>query len=164
MPVSCSVMGLVNLFHVGAGCLSLLLMVLAVCLILLGVRFLGFALVAAAIGIVMVQLATRIRHIRAISHLRVRRGALEVLDNKTGAWLPVNAIERIRREDFPYADPWRPITLGYPGLSIALRGGSKPVEHLYPPGLEEQRDEAFRCLMRHYPELIENGNAGAISR
>ena len=91
-----------------------------------GIILLGIALVLAAS-----QVASRLKHIRKIRALRMSNNNLEVRHPVSNAWLPAASIESFRKEDFSFVDPWRPITVGYPGIEIRLKGVSQPAEDLF---------------------------------
>ena len=50
--------------------------------------------------------------------------------------------------EFSHPDPWRPSTVGFPGSEDQLEGVIKPVELLYPYGLEDERDEMYVYLRK----------------
>lgn len=148
-------LGILNLVHFGAVVLAGFLIVLGFCAYFLGLKTTAAVLFVLPTAIGASQFVSRFRHIRRISRLRERGGCLEVFDQDTQRWLPQTMIQGVARKDFPYPDPWRPITIGYPGLHIELRGKRRAVEHLFPPGLEEHRDAVFRLLVKRFGEGFE---------
>ncbi len=97
------------------------------------------------------QLVSRWHYISGLSSLRLGRRGLEVKDREGDQWVGSERVEGVEKTFFPYSDPWRPITVGFPGIRIELSGRDRPVEHLLPYGMEAQRDRAFDRLT----ELLE---------
>ncbi len=105
----------------------------------------GSLLVLGAI-LLLIQLVSRLRHIRDLRTLRERAGSLEVRVPSSSQWVPVVRITSAHKGDFPRPDPWRPITLGYPGIEIKVSSISEPIKQLYPCGLEDLRDQVYDYL------------------
>lgn len=101
------------------------------------------------------QVYSRIVHVRFIRQIRQRSGILEIFDRESGRWVPATGITGMRKEFFLYADPWRPITLGYPGIELSLEGASSKAEILYPYGLDYERDRLFAYLARLYQDKVD---------
>jgi xanthosine utilization system XapX-like protein len=141
-----------GLAHVGALVLAGLLVLSAIlALILFASPAPGLALLGLATLILSVQLVSRVRHVRALNRIRCSNGQLGFWSDEARAWIPAARVESVCRKDYAYADPWRPVTLGYPGIEIRLAGLTRPVEQLYPAGTEELRDAMFRYLSRRLP-------------
>jgi hypothetical protein len=142
--------GCLNLVHSGA-------IVLAVLFLASGWWLAGRSTVASIIllslaGLILCsQIISRLRHMRELDCLRNRRGKVEFWDDGVKRWVSEDRIERIVRKNFSYSDPWRPVTLGYPGIEVFLSGVPEPVEVLYPAGLEELRDSVFEYLSGRHP-------------
>ncbi len=145
--------GALNLVHYGAAFLAILFVVSGL-LLLRFVRGVGVVLLALAALLLLVQLVSRVRHVRSLDRIRCVRGTVELWSDEAGAWVSEDRVERIASKRFLYADAWRPITLGYPGIEVELSGISEPVELLYPPGFEELRDRMFAYLSRRHPKNI----------
>lgn len=145
--------GAVNLVHYGAAFLAILSAVTGI-LMLRFARVVGMALLGFAALLLLVQLISRVRHLRSLNRIRFARGALELWSDEADAWISEDDVERITSKRFPYADAWRPITLGYPGIEVKLSGISEPVEQLYPPGFEEMRDRMFAYLSHRHPDKV----------
>jgi hypothetical protein len=94
------------------------------------------------------QLVSRIKHVRKLSALKFEQGELTVYD-KDGLHHSWRLIAKIRKKEYLYCDPWRPITVGYPGIEISLDGQNEPVEHLCAYGMEEDRDELYELLQKY---------------
>lgn len=90
-----------------------------------------------------VQIISRVKHILAIRSLLFQDGKWRVFDRNKGNWYAIHDIEKVRKDFFVFADPWRPITIGYPGREIKLMGIEKPVLHLCPYGCDELRDQIY---------------------
>lgn len=112
----------------------------------------GAVMLAIALVLVAGQVLTRLKHIREIRALRMSHHELEAKHPVSNNWLPATAIESFRKEYFPFPDPWRPITVGYPGIEIRLKGVSQPIEDLFAYGMDELRDRVFECLKERYPD------------
>jgi len=145
--------GAVNLVHYGAAFLAILSAVTGV-LMLRFARGVGVALLGFAALLLLVQLVSRVRHLRSLDRIRYVRGTVQFRSDEAGAWVSEDRVERIASKRFLYADAWRPITLGYPGIEVKLSGIREPVELLYPPGFEELRDRMFAYLSRRHPNDI----------
>ena len=105
-----------------------------------------------AVVILIGQVKSRIKHAGKIRALRMRGGRLVVRHPKSDGWLPAEKIASFRKTFYAYADPWRPFTIGYPGIEIRLRGISSPAEDLFAYGMTEQRDRVFEYLKNLYPD------------
>jgi hypothetical protein len=140
-----AIAGFSTLMHWGA-------VMLAVVLGAAGIVCFFFSVIAAIILIALsgmfliVQIISRMRHMSAIMAVRPQGSSFYVLDHKTGRRYLPNDVRGVSKKEFEYSDPWRPITVGYPGLKIELANVKEPVEHLYPWGLESLRDEMFLYL------------------
>ena len=137
--------GILNMMHYGAVLLAVVFIVGG----LLASRSLLTSVALVAVGgiILLTQIWSRLRHIRGLRRLRDRNGRLEVYERTSGQWISAEAITNVRRKEFPYSDPWRPITVGYPGLAIQLASLDEPIEVLYAYGLEDLRDEVYDYLV-----------------
>jgi hypothetical protein len=151
------VLGAIGLFHFGAVVLALLAIASSVVVLIFDKTTIAALLAFFGAGLFLIQFISRIRHILAISCLRVRNGQLQVFDPAIKRWLPSTAITEISKKDYPYPDPWRPITIGYPGLELHLRDKTEAVEHLFAPGMEVLRDEVFDLLKR---QILKNTGSG----
>ncbi len=141
-PISLG-MGVLNMVNHSA-------LVIALVFLLLGwvidhYFWLGSLIVFLSRQVLKSQLTSRISHVRKLAAFRIERGELCVYD-KHGSRDGWSQIARIRREDFLHCDPWRPITIGYPGIEIILEGHGEPIEHLCAYGMEEDRDEIFELV------------------
>ena len=145
--------GAINLVHYGAAFLAVLFVVTGL-LMLRFARAVGLALLGLAALLLLVQLVSRVRHVRSLDRIRCVRGTVELWSDEASAWVSDHRVERIASKRFLYADAWRPITLGYPGIEVKLSGIREPVELLYPPGFEELRDRMFAYLSRRHPANI----------
>ncbi len=94
------------------------------------------------------QFTSRIMHVRKLAAFKFEDGELYVYD-KHGLRHSWRRITRIRRDSFLHCDPWRPITIGYPGIEIILAGQGEPIEHLCAYGMEEDRDEIFDLIQQY---------------
>jgi hypothetical protein len=92
------------------------------------------------------QVVSRVRFIRGLSAIRPFEGGVEIFHTENRRWYPGSSVTSLAKKDFAYADPWRPITVGFPGIEIGLKGISTPAEVLFPYGLEEHRDKVFEHL------------------
>jgi hypothetical protein len=151
------VLGAIGLFHFGAVFLALLAITSSVVVLVFDKTMIAALLAFLGTGILLIQFLSRIRHILDISYLRVRNGQLQVFDPATKRWLPSTAITEISKKDYPYPDPWRPITIGYPGLELHLRDRTEAIEHLFAPGMEVHRDEVFDLLKR---QIVKDTGSG----
>ena len=138
---------IVNMAHVGAVLLALVFLILGLSLLA------WFSTVAKvffvlSLIVITVQIASRIRFIRKIRIVRHVEGEIEFFDRPSNKWLPGKRIIRIATKEFSHSDPWRPLTVGFPGIEIQLEGVTKPVELLYPYGLEVDRDEMYVYLRK----------------
>jgi hypothetical protein len=103
-------------------------------------------LLALSAWILGVQVVSRVRFIRGLSAIRPFEGGVEIFYAENRRWYPGSSLTSLAKKDFAYADPWRPITVGFPGIEIGLKGVSTPAEVLFPYGLEEHRDRVFAHL------------------
>jgi hypothetical protein len=140
--------GFMNLMHWGA-------MMLAVLFGAIGLVCFFFSALASIVlfslaGLLLVvQIISRARHMFTIRAVRRSGNSFVVLHRKTGQRFSPHDIRCVRKKDFPYSDPWRPITIGYPGLEIQVMNFEDTIEHLYPCGLEDLRDKMFTYLKEH---------------
>lgn len=118
----------------------------------------GAALLSIGALFLLIQILTRNTHIQEGRRLRLRRGTPQLLDPQTGGWKALDELESsivsITKDYYPFADPWRPFTLGYFGIAITLRDREQPVLHLLPWGLESLRDDQFKWLEERFPNLL----------
>jgi len=138
---------IVNMAHVGAAFLALVFLILG-----LGLHA-WFPIVAnvflvLSLILIIVQIVSRIRFIRTLRTIRHVQGEIEFFDRPSNKWLPGSRIKRIVKREFSHSDPWRPLTVGFPGIEVQLEGVIKPVELLYPYGLEVERDEMYVYLRK----------------
>lgn len=101
--------------------------------------------------ILLVQVISRVRFIRSLDAIRPFEGNVEIYHAENRRWYPGDSITSVAKKDFAYADPWRPITVGFPGIEIVLKGVSTPAEVLFPYGLDEHRDKVFDHLAELFP-------------
>jgi hypothetical protein len=94
------------------------------------------------------QVTSRIEHVRELGAFKFEEGELVVYDGD-GIRHSWRSISRIRKDHFSYSDPWRPITIGYPGIEIHLEGRDEPIEHLCAYGMDEDRDEIFDLVQQY---------------
>ena len=140
--------GVLNLMHIGAVLLGLLLL-LGGFVSLFFFKSVAVICILLSILIFVTQVYTRIAHILEIQSIRKKGNAILIYHHKAGRNFNASEILSIEKKDFAYADPWRPITLGYPGIEINLKNESVPAEHLYPYGSEELRDRMYLYLDRY---------------
>ncbi len=138
---------IVNMAHVGAAFLALVFLILGFSLLawfpIVAKVFLVLSLI-----LITVQIVSRIRFIRTLRIIRYVQGEIEIFDRASNQWLPGRRIKRITKREFSHADPWRPLTVGFPGIEVQLEGVIKPVALLYPYGLEDERDEMYLYLRK----------------
>ncbi len=141
------ILAIVNMTHVGAAFLALVFLILGFSLLawfpIVAKVFLVLSLI-----LITVQIVSRIRFIRTLRIVRHVQGAIEIFDRPSNKWLPENRIKRIAKREFLHPDPWRPLTVGFPGIEVQFEGVIKPVELLYPYGLEDERDEMYVYLRK----------------
>ncbi len=141
------ILAIVNMAHAGA-------VLLALVFLKLGFSLLAWFPIVAKVFLVLslilitVQIVSRIRFIRTLRTIRHVQGEIEIFDRASNQWLPGRRIKRIAKREFSHADPWRPLTVGFPGIEVRLEGVIKPVALLYPYGLEHERDEMYVYLRK----------------
>ena len=143
--ISEAISGFTSLIHWGAIMLALLFTILGIICVFVSL-LLALLLFSLAVLILLIQIISRMRHMLKIRTVRPSRNSFYVFDIKTGKKFLPEDIRRVRKKSFEYADPWRPITLGYPGLEIELANVDYTIEDLYPWGLESLRDMMFTYL------------------
>ncbi len=94
------------------------------------------------------QVISRIKHVKQLGAFKFEDGELFVYD-KHGLRFSSRLIVKIRKKDFLYCDPWRPITIGYPGIEIMLDGQEEAIEHLCAYGMDEDRNEVFDLVQSY---------------
>jgi hypothetical protein len=127
---------------------------LGVVLLIGGVSWPKYMVAELGVLFLMIQALSRYRLIRRIRKLREKDGQLEALVAEPNKWVSVDGLKRVVATNFPYADPWRPISLGYPGLKLYIDGVEEKVEVLFAYGMESARDEAVEELAERYPDAI----------
>ncbi len=141
------ILAIVNMAHAGAVLLALVFLILGFSLLawfpIVAKVFLVLSLI-----LITVQIVSRIRFIRTLRTIRHVQGEIEIFDRASNQWLPGRRIKRIAKREFSHADPWRPLTVGFPGIEVRLEGVIKPVALLYPYGLEHERDEMYVYLRK----------------
>lgn len=143
--LSSAISGFTSLMHMGAIMLAILFGVIGVVCFFFSV-FTATVLFSLAGLLLVLQIISRATHMSKIRAVMPSGSSFYVLNRKTGKRFAPDDIQCVRKKDFDYSDPWRPVTLGYPGLEIQLVNVKEPVEHLYPWGLTSLRDEMFRYL------------------
>jgi len=83
------------------------------------------------------QILSRLKHIKEIRALRFQGDRLEVRHPESQNWLPAENIVSFQKQNFIYADPWRPFTVGYPGIEIRLKDVSSSADDLFAYGMEK---------------------------
>jgi hypothetical protein len=139
--------GALNMMHFGAALLAIVFLLAGAVLLFVYPRA-SPALMALAAIILTVQVASRLRHIRQLRTVREQNGRLQVYVRSSGRWVTVDTLTEVRKKQFPYADPWRPITVGYPGIELRIPSLDDPAEVLFPYGLEHLRDEVYAYLTK----------------
>ncbi len=143
---------IVNMAHVGAVLLALVFLILGLSLLAwfstVAKVFLGLSLI-----LITVQIVSRFRFIRTLRIIRHVQGQIEIFDRPSNKWLPGSRIKRITQREFTHADPWRPLTVGFPGIEVQLEGVIKPVALRYPYGLEDERDKMYLYLRKALPHM-----------
>ncbi len=132
---------IVNMAHTGAVLLALVFLILGLSLLAWFSTMAKVFLVLSLI-LIAVQIVSRIRFIRTLRIVRQVQGEIEIFDRASNTWLPGSRINRTTKREFSHADPWRPLTVEFPGIEVQLEGVIKPVALRYPYGLE---DERIRC-------------------
>ncbi len=138
---------IVNMAHAGAASLALVFLILGLSLLAWFSTVAKVFLVLSLI-LITVQIVSRIRFIRTLRIVRHVHGEIEFFDRPSNKWLPGSRIKRIAKKEFSHADPWRPLTVGFPGIEVQLEGVTKPVELLYPYGFEDERDKMYVYLRK----------------
>jgi uncharacterized membrane protein len=141
---------IVNMAHPGAALLALVFLILGFGLLAWFSTVAKVFLVLSLI-LITVQIVSRIRFIRTLRIIRHVQGQIEIFDRPSNKWLPGSRIKRIAKREFSHADPWRPLTVGFPGIEIQFEGVIKPVALLYPYGLEDERDKMYLYLRKSTP-------------
>jgi len=143
-----AIVGFMNLMHSGAIMLAFLFGVIG--LVCMFFSALASAILLSLAGLLLVvQIISRARHMFKIRAVRRSRSSFTLLHPKTRQRFSPDDIQSVRKKDFLHPDPWRPITLGYPGLEIQLANVEEAIEHLYPCGVEDLRDKMFTYLKEH---------------
>lgn len=140
------VMGVLNMSNVVAVLFALTVLISGFVTIFFSL-LIGCALLALAVWILVDQFCSRFSHVRAIRALRIKRGRLEVRVAEND-WRADVVILDVAAEDFPYADPWRPFTLGYPGIRLRVRSSGREflVEDIFAYGMAPARDDVVQFL------------------
>lgn len=133
---------------------SVILVALAILLIIIGAILSNYYVAGFGVFILALQIKSRYRFVRDIRKLREVDGRLEALVSESRGWVSVDGLKRIAITNFPYADPWRPITLGYPGLILKIDGVDEDVEVLFAYGLDLARDDVAEMLVKRYPAAV----------
>lgn len=133
--------------HVGAAFLALVFLILGLSLLAWFSTVAKVFLVLSLI-LITVQIVSRIRFIRTLRNVRHVQGEILIFDRPSNTWFPGSRIKRLAKREFSRPDPWRPLTVGFPGIEVQIEGVIKPVELLYPYGLEEERDEMYVYLRK----------------
>jgi hypothetical protein len=113
--------GVINLAHCGEVVLAMLVLVGGGILLVIS-RVAGDILLGIAGFLFLVQVVSRVRHIRRLDHIRHKKGEVQVWSDDLRAWIGEARIERINRQEFHYPDAWRPISITLPGIEIHLSG------------------------------------------
>ncbi len=114
--------------------------------------YLGLALICYSLYIPINQIISRIKCIKDMRAVRIKNVKLEIRSPHTSQWLSDPSVVSFSKRTFPYSDPWRPFTIGFPGIEIVLKNFEKPLKVLFPYGLETSRDEVFEVLNSDFPE------------
>ena len=146
--ISDAIVGFMNLMHWGTILLALLFGVIGLMCVFFSVLA-AIVLFSLAGLLFFVQIFSRVHHMFTIRAVRPSGNSFVVLNRKTGQRYSPEEIQCIRKKEFHYSDPWRPITLGYPGLEIQLANIEETIVHLYPCGLDNLRDKMFAYLKEH---------------
>ena len=144
------VIAVVNMAHVGAIFLALLFLIFGLALIF-WFPLIGEILFAISLWIIAVQVVSRVKFIRKLEAIRPTEGKLKIFHPGTKRWVPGNLVTGIVKEDYASPDPWRPVTLGFPGITITLKGIPEPAEVMFPYGFEDFRDRVFDYLTNSLP-------------
>ena len=138
--------------HVGAVLLALVFLILGLGLLAwfstVAKVFLGLSLI-----LITVQIVSRVRFIRTLRIIRHVQGEIEIFDRASNKWLPGSRVKRITKTEFSHSDPWRALTVGFPGIEVQLEGVIEPVALLYPYGLEDERDQMYLYLGKALPHM-----------
>ena len=137
--------GFMNLMHWGAIMLVLLFGVIGLVCLFFSIPA-SLVLFSIAGLLLVVQITARAHHMFTIRSIRRSGRSFTVLQRKTGQRFSPADIRCVRKKEFLRPDPWRPITLGYPGLEILLSNVEETIPHLYPCGQEDLRDKMFIYL------------------
>ncbi len=129
--ISDAIVGFMNLMHWGTIMLAALFGVIGLACVFLSVLA-AIVLFSLAGLLFVLQIISRVHHMFTIRAVRPSGNSFAVLHRKTGQRFSPDQIQCIRKKEFFYSDPWRPITLGYPGLEIQLANIKEATEHLYP--------------------------------
>ncbi|MBI2360017.1 MAG: hypothetical protein HYV04_14170 [Deltaproteobacteria bacterium] len=152
------VAGVVNMSNQGVVFLALVCGILGLLLVYWFPRLGGLLLVGSAFTLI-VQVVSRVRYISKLQTIRPVPGGVEIFHWPSKRWLPGTLITTIAKEDFAYADPWRPITIGHPGIDITFQDVPEPAQVLFPYWLEWHRDQVFDYLARLFPDKIDRDSA-----
>lgn len=147
------VIALLNMAHLPALVFGLLLLMVGLATVP-KFSWLSKILLAIAAWIILAQVISRLWFIRSLYAIRPSQGGVEVFHAENRRWYPGSSVMSLAKKDFAYADPWRPITVGFPGIEIDLKGVSTPAEVLFPYGLEEHRDRVFDHLERLFADRV----------
>jgi hypothetical protein len=143
---------IVNMAHAGAVLLALVFLIVGLSLLAWFPTVAKVFLVLSLI-LITVQIASRIRFIRKLRIIRHVQGEIKIFDRPSNKWLPGSRIKKITKREFSHSDPWRPLTVGFPGIEVQLEGVTEPVAVLYPYGLEDERDRMYVYLRNALPQM-----------
>ena len=152
------ILAAINMFHVGVILASLVTGLLSGILWAFGQTVWSLVFVGIAVLGLTQQVISRVVHVRAIRCLRIKNGQYQVQNPHSGKWVDFDDVVSFEKTDFLYADPWRPFTLGYPGIRFALKrdagstGGPLILaEDMFGYGMDPVRDRVFEKLRQKYP-------------
>ena len=143
---------IVNMAHAGTVLLALVFLILGLSL-LAWFSTVAKVFLVLSLFLITVQIVSRIRFIRTLRIIRHVQSEIEIFDRPSNKWLPGSRIKRITKKEFSHADPWRPLTVGFPGIEVQLEGVIKPVALRYPCGLEDERDKMYLYLRKALPHM-----------
>lgn len=148
----------INLFHVGVVLASLATGLLSGILWAAGQTTWSLIFVAVSVTGLTQQGVSRLVHLRAIRSLRVKHGGYQVKNPHSGTWVDFDRVVSFEKANFRYPDPWRGVTLGYPGIRFALKADESSAkapliiaEDRFGYGMDPVRDQVFETLRQKYP-------------
>lgn len=152
------ILAAINMFHWGIVLASLVTGLLSGILWAAGQIAWSLVFVVVAVLGLTQQVVSRVVHIHKIRCLRIKNGTYQVKNPHSGKWVGFDQVVSFEKAEFRYADPWRPFTLGYPGIRFALKPDEGPTggplilaEDMFGYGMEPMRDRVFETLHKKYP-------------